>query len=60
MTSNRAPNEWPELLGDPLMASAGLDRLAHQAEIVIITGSSFRAQDRRRLEQEVLTEPSRV
>ncbi|MBC8448063.1 MAG: ATP-binding protein [Chloroflexi bacterium] len=29
LTSNRAPNEWPELLGDPLLASAGLDRLAH-------------------------------
>ena len=31
LTSSRAPDEWPELLGDPLMASAGLDRLAHQA-----------------------------
>ena len=60
LTSNRAPGEWPELLGDPLLASAGLDRLAHRAEILIITGGSFRAQGRRRLEQEVFIEPTQV
>ena len=46
LTSNRAPNEWPELFGDPLLASAGLDRLLHHAEVLIITGPSFRAQSR--------------
>jgi DNA replication protein DnaC len=60
LTSNRAPGEWPELLGDPLLASAGLDRLAHRAEILIIPGSSFRAQGRRRLEQEVFIEPTQA
>lgn len=44
LTSNRAPSEWPELFGNPLLASAGLDRLAHHAETVVITGKSFRAQ----------------
>lgn len=43
LTSNRAPAEWPDLFGNPLLASAGLDRLAHHAETVVITGSSFRA-----------------
>lgn len=43
LTSNRAPAEWPELFGNPLLASAGLDRLAHHAESVVITGRSFRA-----------------
>lgn len=43
VTSNRAPEEWPELFGNPLLASAGLDRLAHHAESIIITGRSFRA-----------------
>jgi DNA replication protein DnaC len=43
VTSNRAPSEWPELFGDPLLASAGLDRLAHRAETVVLTGQSFRA-----------------
>lgn len=51
LTSNRAPAEWPELFGNPLLASAGLDRLAHHAETVVITGASFRAQGRRRLDQ---------
>lgn len=43
LTSNRAPSEWPDLFGNPLLASAGLDRLAHRAESVVITGRSFRA-----------------
>lgn len=43
LTSNRAPSEWPELFGNPLLASAGLDRLAHHAESVVMTGRSFRA-----------------
>ncbi len=51
LTSNRAPAEWPDLFGNPLLASAGLDRLAHRAEMVVITGQSFRGQSRQRLEQ---------
>ncbi len=27
LTSNRAPEEWPELFGDALLANAALDRL---------------------------------
>lgn len=42
-TSNRAPSQWPQLFGNPLLASAGLDRLAHHAETVVIEGRSFRA-----------------
>jgi len=53
LTSNRSPSEWPDLFGDPLLASAGLDRLAHAAEILVISGASFRAQGRQRLEEEV-------
>ncbi len=43
LTSNRAPGEWPELFGDPLLASAGLDRLEHRASVLLITGRSYRA-----------------
>ena len=43
VTSNRAPSEWPDVFGNPLLASAGLDRLAHHAESVVITGRSYRA-----------------
>jgi DNA replication protein DnaC len=49
VTSNRALSEWPELLGDPLLASAGLDRLFHNAHAVTITGESFRARSRQLL-----------
>jgi DNA replication protein DnaC len=57
LTSNRAPQEWPDLFGDPLLASAGLDRLNHSAVVVVITGASFRAQRSISLEKEVLIEP---
>ncbi len=53
LTSNRAPMEWPDLFGDPLLASAGLDCLTHHAEALISIGSSFPAQGRHRLLQEV-------
>ncbi len=53
LTSNRAPNEWPDLFLDPLLASAGLDRLLDRAEVVIIRGASYRAQGRVRLLEEV-------
>jgi DNA replication protein DnaC len=42
LTSNRAPAEWQELWGDPLLASAGLDRLADRATVLTITGPSYR------------------
>jgi DNA replication protein DnaC len=54
LTSNRPPAEWPGLFGDPLLAAAGIDRLCHRAEIIIIRGESFRAQARQqRFEPEV-------
>jgi DNA replication protein DnaC len=58
LTSNRSPEEWPELFGDPLLASAGLDRLTHSASVVVITGASFRAQGPPQTEQEVHIESS--
>ena len=53
LTSNRPPAEWPGLFGDPLLAAAGIDRMCHRAEIIIIRGDSFRAQARQRFEPEV-------
>lgn len=46
LTSNRSPKEWPALFGDPLLASAGLDRLGDRAEMLVIQGQSYRAQGR--------------
>jgi DNA replication protein DnaC len=53
LTSNRSLEEWPELFGVPLLASAGLDRLTHKAHIVVITGTSFRAHASLTTETEV-------
>jgi len=44
ITSNRAFSEWPELFDQPVLASAALDRLAHGATQIIITGDSYRAK----------------
>ncbi len=56
LTSNRSPSEWPGLFGNPLLAAAGLNRLAHHAEILVIQGDRFRARGRQRLEEEVKIE----
>ena len=53
LTSNRAPEEWPDLFGSPLLASAGLDRLTHRAHMIVITGTSFRAFGTPQPEKEV-------
>lgn len=53
LTSNRAPAEWANWFADPLLASAGLDRLAYSAHVLILTGSSYRTRGRRRLEEEL-------
>ncbi len=59
LTSNRAPFEWPDLFGDPLLASAGLDRLADKAHTLVITGASFRVQSRDLAPQEEPSDPWR-
>jgi DNA replication protein DnaC len=48
ITSNRAFAEWPDLFQSPLLASAALDRLAHNAHQLVITGDSYRAKGQRR------------
>lgn len=42
LTSNRAPQEWPDIFCNPLLASAGLDRLGDRAEMLVIRGQSYR------------------
>ncbi len=46
MTSNRPIEEWGKLVGDVPAATAILDRFLHHAEIVNITGRSYRLKDR--------------
>lgn len=56
ITSNRAMEEWPEVFGDGLLASAALDRLTHHAQTLVIRGRSYR-QLARRKEETKETEP---
>jgi len=42
MTSNRPLEDWGKLIGDVPSATAILDRFLHHAEIVTITGKSYR------------------
>lgn len=42
LTSNRGFAEWGELFGDPVVATALLDRLLHHAVVIQIEGASYR------------------
>lgn len=46
MTSNRPLEDWGKLLGDVPAATAILDRFLHHAEVINITGKSYRLRDR--------------
>lgn len=46
MTSNRPLEDWGKLIGDVPTATAILDRFLHHAEIVTITGKSYRLKDK--------------
>jgi DNA replication protein DnaC len=46
MTSNRPLEDWGKLIGDIPAATAILDRLLHHAEIISITGRSYRLRNR--------------
>jgi DNA replication protein DnaC len=42
LTSNRGFADWGELFGDPVVATALLDRLLHHAVVIQIEGASYR------------------
>ena len=42
LTSNRSFAEWAEVFGDPVVATALLDRLLHHAIVIQIEGASYR------------------
>lgn len=46
MTSNKAPKEWGELLGDPAITTAILDRIMHRVEIIHLNEDSYRMKHR--------------
>ncbi len=50
MTSNRPLEDWGKLIGDVPAATAILDRFLHHAEIIQITGRSYRLKGQARSE----------
>ena len=46
MTSNRPVEDWGKLIQDTPAAAAILDRFLQQAEVIAITGASYRLKDR--------------
>lgn len=45
ITSNKSFSEWQELFGDPVIASAMLDRLLHHCRVINIQGHSYRLRN---------------
>jgi DNA replication protein DnaC len=54
LTSNRGFAEWGAVFGDPVVATALLDRLLHHAVVVHIEGASYRLRQHADLVPEVL------
>jgi len=45
ITSNKSFIDWQELFGDPVIASAILDRLLHHSKVINIKGHSYRLKE---------------
>lgn len=48
VTTNRPIEDWGKVLGDAAAAGAILDRFLHHAEVITITGPSYRLHERKR------------
>ena len=46
LTSNKYFSDWGEILSDPVIATALLDRLLHHAHVINIRGQTYRLKDR--------------
>ncbi|MCQ2233035.1 MAG: IS21-like element helper ATPase IstB [Paludibacteraceae bacterium] len=46
ITTNKAPTEWAETLDDEVLASALLDRLLYKCEVIKLSGTSYRMENR--------------
>ena len=58
LTSNRGFAEWGEVFGDPVVATALLDRLLHHAVVIQIEGSSYRMREHAALVPENVRSPA--
>jgi len=45
LTTNRNFEDWGEVFGDAVLASAIIDRIFHHAVVIRMTGNSYRVKD---------------
>jgi DNA replication protein DnaC len=57
MTSNRPLEDWGKLVGDVPSATAILDRFLHHAEVIAITGRSYRLRNQAVVQTEAAAAP---
>lgn len=57
LTSNKGFEQWGEILGDDVMASALIDRLVHHCHIINIRGNSYRMRHHTELRQALSPQP---
>ena len=49
ITTNKSPKQWAETLEDEVLATALLDRILYRCEVIKLTGSSYRMENRKRI-----------
>ena len=47
VTTNKSPQEWVKMLDDEVIATALLDRILFHCEVVRLTGTSYRLENRK-------------
>jgi DNA replication protein DnaC len=52
ITTNKKPAEWAQMLNDEVLATALLDRLLYQCEVINLTGKSYRLKNRKTIFEE--------
>ena len=53
ITSNKSFGDWQELFGDPVIATAILDRLLHHCKVVNIRGHSYRLKEHTNVKEQL-------
>jgi DNA replication protein DnaC len=48
LTSNQSFGQWAEVFGDPIIATAVLDRLLHHSHVLNIKGDSYRLREKQK------------
>jgi len=47
ITTNKSPKEWADILKDPVLTTALLDRILYRCEIIKLSGKSYRMENRK-------------